>query len=115
MFTWLCAVGIHSISATIIADAYNLEVEALGAKMNLQRLCQCPLWMSAIPVNQISPADRPKIGPLDPSKGRIPIWNTGGTIMYSKGARSVFCGFSASTLEFNLPGNGISKSSACIK
>jgi len=58
-------------SDTIIADAYNFEVEALGAKMIYSD--------NAMPTVDVSDpliksgADLDKIGPLDPSKGRIPM------------------------------------------
>ncbi len=55
---------------TITGEAYNYEVEALGAKMIYSD--------NAMPTVDVSdpliktPADLDKIGPLDPSKGRIP-------------------------------------------
>ncbi len=58
-------------SDTIIADAYNFEVEALGAKMIYSD--------NAMPTVDVSDpliksgADLDKIGPLDPSKARIPM------------------------------------------
>jgi uroporphyrinogen-III decarboxylase len=58
-------------SDTITADAYNFEVEALGAKMIYSD--------NAMPTVDVSdplikgPADLDKIGPLDISKGRIPM------------------------------------------
>ena len=53
-------------SDTIVADAYNFEVEALGAKMIYSD--------NAMPTVDVSdplikePADLDRIGPLDPSK-----------------------------------------------
>ena len=58
-------------SDTVVADAYNFEVEALGAKMIYSD--------NAMPTVDVSDpliksgADLDKIGPLDPSKGRIPM------------------------------------------
>ncbi len=58
-------------SDTIVADAYNFEVEALGAKMIYSD--------NAMPTVDVShplikePSDLDKIGPFDPSKGRIPM------------------------------------------
>jgi len=56
-------------SYTIIPDAYNFEVEALGAEMIYSD--------NAMPTVDVSdpliktPADLDRIGPLDPTKGRI--------------------------------------------
>jgi uroporphyrinogen-III decarboxylase len=56
---------------TIIPDAYNFEVEALGAKFIYSD--------NAMPTVDVSdplikePADLDKVGTLDPSKGRIPM------------------------------------------
>ncbi len=56
---------------TVVPDAYNFEVEALGAKMIYSD--------NAMPTVDVSdpliktPADLDRIGPLDPSKGRIPM------------------------------------------
>jgi len=58
-------------SGTVLADAYNFEVEALGAKMIYSD--------NAMPTVDVSnplikvPADLDRIGPLDPRKGRIPM------------------------------------------
>jgi hypothetical protein len=58
-------------SDTIVADAYNFEVEALGAKMIYSD--------NAMPTVDVSdplikePSDLDRIGPLDPTKGRIPM------------------------------------------
>jgi uroporphyrinogen-III decarboxylase len=58
-------------STSIIPDAYNFEVEALGARMIYSD--------NAMPTVDVSdpliktPADLDRIGPLDPSKGRIPM------------------------------------------
>ncbi len=58
-------------SDNIIGDSYNVEVEALGAKMIYSD--------HAMPTVDVSdpliktPADLDKIGPLDTSKGRIPM------------------------------------------
>jgi len=58
-------------SDTIIADAYNFEVEALGARMIYSD--------NAMPTVDVSnplikePSDLDKIGAFDPSKGRIPM------------------------------------------
>jgi len=56
---------------TIIPDAYNFEVEALGAKFIYSDNA-----MPTVDTNEPlikEPGDLDKIGPLDPSKGRIPM------------------------------------------
>jgi uroporphyrinogen-III decarboxylase len=56
---------------TVLADAYNFEVEALGGKMIYSD--------NAMPTVDVShplikgPSDLDRIGPLDPSRGRIPM------------------------------------------
>lgn len=58
-------------SKTIVPDAYNFEVEALGAKFIYSDNA-----MPTVDTNEPlikSPADLDRIGPLDPSKGRIPM------------------------------------------
>jgi len=58
-------------SGNIVADNYNFEVEALGARMIYSD--------NAMPTVDVShplitgPADLDRIGPLDPSRGRIPM------------------------------------------
>jgi len=58
-------------SGTILPDVYNFEVEALGARMIYSD--------NAMPTVDVSdplikePSDLDRIGPLDPTKGRIPM------------------------------------------
>jgi uroporphyrinogen-III decarboxylase len=55
---------------TVIPDSYNFEVEALGAKMIYSDAA-----MPTVDLNEPlikSPADLDRVGPLDPTKGRIP-------------------------------------------
>jgi uroporphyrinogen-III decarboxylase len=58
-------------SGTVLADAYNFEVEALGARMIYSD--------NAMPTVDVGrpliagPADLDRVGPLDASKGRIPM------------------------------------------
>ena len=58
-------------SYTIIPDAYNLEVEALGAKMIYSDIAMPTVDVSDPLIK--APGDLDKIGPLDPSKARIPM------------------------------------------
>lgn len=58
-------------SDTIVADAYNFEVEALGAKMIYSDDAMPTVDVSEPLIK--SGADLDKIGPLDPNKGRIPM------------------------------------------
>jgi uroporphyrinogen-III decarboxylase len=56
---------------TVIPDSYNYEVEALGAKMVYSDVA-----MPTVDLNELlikTPADLDRVGPLDPSKGRIPL------------------------------------------
>jgi uroporphyrinogen-III decarboxylase len=61
--------GFDSIS--VIPDAYNFEVEALGAKF-IYSDDAMPTVDTNDPLIK-TPADLDRIGPLDPSKGRIPM------------------------------------------
>ena len=58
-------------SDTIIADAYNFEVEALGASMIYSDNAMPTVDVSHPLIKEASDLD--KIGPFDPSKGRIPM------------------------------------------
>jgi uroporphyrinogen-III decarboxylase len=58
-------------SDTIIADAYNFEVEALGAKMIYSDDAMPTVDVSDPLIKSATDLDR--IGTLDPSKGRIPM------------------------------------------
>lgn len=56
---------------TIIPDAYNFEVEALGAKFVYSDNAMPTVDTSEPLIGEYTDLD--KIGPLDPSKGRIPM------------------------------------------
>ena len=58
-------------SDTVIADAYNFEVEALGAKMIYSDRAMPTVDVSHPLIT--TAADLDKVGSLDPSKGRIPM------------------------------------------
>ncbi|MGA2112607.1 MAG: uroporphyrinogen decarboxylase family protein [Anaerolineales bacterium] len=58
-------------SDTVIADAYNFEVEALGAKMIYSDRAMPTVDVSHPLIS--TAADLDKVGSLDPSKGRIPM------------------------------------------
>ena len=58
-------------SDAVVGDAYNVEVEALGAKMIYSDNAM-PTVDRKYPLIK-SPGDLDKLGPLDPSKGRIPM------------------------------------------
>ncbi|MGD0752551.1 MAG: uroporphyrinogen decarboxylase family protein [Anaerolineales bacterium] len=58
-------------SDTIIADAYNFEVEALGGKMIYSDNAMPTVDVSHPLITEASDLD--KLGPFDPSKGRIPM------------------------------------------
>ena len=58
-------------SDSIVGDVYNFEVEALGAKMIYSDVAM-PTVDTSHPLIK-NPGDLDKLGPLDPSKGRIPM------------------------------------------
>lgn len=78
-------------SNTVIPDAYNFEVEALGAKMIYSD--------NAMPTVDVSdplikaPADLDRIGPLDPTKGRIPMAVETGRLSMQKAPSPLLAGF----------------------
>ena len=58
-------------SYTIVPDAYNFEVESLGAKMIYSEIAM-PTVDTNLPLIK-ERADLDRLGPLDPGKGRIPM------------------------------------------
>jgi uroporphyrinogen-III decarboxylase len=69
-------------STTILADAYNLEVEALGANMIYSDNAMPTVDVSDPLIK--SPSDLDKIRPLDPTKGRIPYGIRAGQLSVQK-------------------------------
>jgi uroporphyrinogen-III decarboxylase len=58
-------------SGTVLADVYNFEVEALGAKMIYSDNAMPTVDVSRPLIKE--PSDLDRVGTLDPSKGRIPM------------------------------------------
>jgi uroporphyrinogen-III decarboxylase len=58
-------------SGTVLADVYNFEVEALGARMVYSDNAMLTVDVSTPLIT--SPSDLDRIGPLDSSKARIPM------------------------------------------
>ena len=58
-------------SGTVLADSYNFEVEALGAKMIYSDKAMPTVDVSNPLIKE--PSDLDRIGPLDTTKGRIPM------------------------------------------
>jgi uroporphyrinogen-III decarboxylase len=85
-------------SYTIIPDAYNFEVEALGAKMLIK-----------------SPADLDRIGPLDPTKGRIPMAVEVGRLTIQKAPGPLSSGFFCSPWSLLCQAMGYPKAVRALK
>jgi uroporphyrinogen-III decarboxylase len=76
---------------TVIPDAYNFEVEALGAKFIYSDNAM-PTVDTNDPLIK-GPADLDRLGPLDPSKGRIPMGVEAGRLICEKVSGPLALGF----------------------
>lgn len=76
---------------TFVADAYNFEAEALGAKFIYSDKAMPTVDISDPLIKE--PADLDKIPELDPSKGRIPIGVEMSRLMCEKGFGILAAGF----------------------
>jgi uroporphyrinogen-III decarboxylase len=100
-------------SDTIIADAYNFEVEALGAKMIYSD--------NAMPTVDVSDpliksgADLDKVGPLDPSKGRLPMAIRTGQLFTTRAPGPFAAGFFCSHWSLLCPAMGYPKAVRTLK
>ena len=83
---------------TIIPDAYNFEVEALGAKFIYSKAAM-PTVDTSKPLIQQS-SDLEKIGALDPSKGRIPMGVEIARLISEKASGLIAAGFFCSPFSF---------------
>ncbi|MFN2216328.1 MAG: uroporphyrinogen decarboxylase family protein [Anaerolineales bacterium] len=100
-------------SDTIIADAYNFEVEALGAKMIYSDNA-----MPTVDVGQPlikEPADLGKLGSLDSSKGRIPMAIEVGKLFIKKAPGPFAGGFFCSHWSLICQAMGYPKAVRAIK
>lgn len=100
-------------SATVIADAYNLEVEALGAKMIYSDYAMPTVDVSDPLIK--SPSDLDKIGPLDPSKGRIPYGIRVGQLCIQKAPGPFSGGFFCSPWSLICQAMGYPKAVRALK
>ncbi len=83
---------------SIIPDAYNFEVEALGAKFIYSDHA-----MPTVDTNEPlikKPADLDKLGPLDPAKGRIPMGVEAARLISEKASGVFAAGFFCSPWSF---------------
>jgi uroporphyrinogen-III decarboxylase len=85
-------------TCTIIPDAYNFEVEALGAKFIYSDNAM-PTVDTNHPLIE-KPGDLDKIGPLDPSKGRIPMGVEVARLICEKASGPFAAGFFCSPFSF---------------
>ena len=83
---------------TIVADAYNFEVEALGAKFIYSDKAMPTVDISDPLIKQ--PADLDRIPELDPAKGRIPIGVEMSRLIFQKGFGVLAAGFFCSPFSF---------------
>jgi uroporphyrinogen-III decarboxylase len=100
-------------SYTIIPDAYNFEVEALGAKMIYSDNAMPTVDVSDPLIK--SPADLDRIGPLDPTKGRIPMAVEVGRLTIQKAPGPLSSGFFCSPWSLLCQAMGYPKAVRALK
>lgn len=83
---------------TLIPDAYNFEVEALGAKFVYSDYAMPTVDVSELLIT--SHADLDKLGSLDPSKGRIPMSVEVARLISEKASGIFAAGFFCSPFSF---------------
>jgi hypothetical protein len=83
---------------TIVADAYNFEVEALGAKFIYSDFAMPTVDLRDPLIKQ--PSDLKKLGDLDPTKGRIPIGVEMARLIQQKAMKLLAGGFFCSPFSF---------------
>ncbi len=98
---------------TIIPDAYNFEVEALGAKMIYSDHAM-PTVDTNVPLIA-ERADLDKIGPLDPSKGRIPMGVELARLVCEKASGPFAMGFFCSPFSLICQAMGYPKAVRALK
>lgn len=100
-------------SYTVIPDAYNFEVEALGAKFIYSDTA-----MPTVDTNQpliSEKTDLDKIGPLDPSKGRIPMGVELARLVSEKASGPFAAGFFCSPFSLLCQAMGYPKTVRAIR
>ncbi len=98
---------------TVIADAYNFEVEALGAKMIYSDIAM-PTVDTNHPLIK-ERADLDKLGALDPSKGRIPMAVEAARLVCQKASGPFAAGFFCSPFSFLCQAMGYPKAVRALK
>jgi uroporphyrinogen-III decarboxylase len=100
-------------SYTVVPDAYNFEVEALGAKFIYSDNA-----MPTVDTNQPlikEPADLDRLGPLDPSKGRIPMGVEAARLICEKVSGPLAVGFFCSPFSLICQAMGYPKAVRALK
>jgi uroporphyrinogen-III decarboxylase len=100
-------------SYTIIPDAYNFEVEAMGAKM-IYSDDAMPTVDTNVPLIK-ERADLDKIGSLDPSKGRIPMGVELARLVCEKASGPFAMGFFCSPFSLICQAMGYPKAVRALK
>jgi uroporphyrinogen-III decarboxylase len=100
-------------SYTIVPDAYNFEVEALGAKMVYSDHAMPTVDTSEPLIKER--ADLDKLGPLDPSKGRIPMGVEAARLMSEKASGPFAMGFFCSPFSFICQAMGYPKAVRALR
>jgi uroporphyrinogen-III decarboxylase len=98
---------------TIIPDAYNFEVEALGAKFIYSDDAMPTVDTNDPLIKQ--PGDLDKLGPLDPSKGRIPMGVEAARLTCEKASGPFAMGFFCSPFSLICQAMGYPKAVRALK
>jgi uroporphyrinogen decarboxylase len=100
-------------SYTVVPDAYNFEVEALGAKFIYSDNAM-PTVDTNDPLIK-GPADLDRLGPLDPSKGRIPMGVGAARLICEKVSGPLAVGFFCSPFSLICQAAGYPKAVRALK
>ncbi|MDY7079977.1 MAG: uroporphyrinogen decarboxylase family protein [Chloroflexota bacterium] len=100
-------------SYTIIPDAYNFEVEALGAKMVYSDRAMPTVDTSEPLIKER--ADLDKLGPLDLSKGRIPMGVEAARLICEKASGPFAMGFFCAPFSFICQAMGYPKAVRALR
>jgi uroporphyrinogen-III decarboxylase len=98
---------------TVVPDAYNFEVEALGAKFIYSDHAMPTVDVSEPLIKK--PGDLDKLGPLDPSKGRIPMGTEVARLISEKASGPFAAGFFCSPWSFLCQAMGYPKAVRALK
>ncbi len=98
---------------TIIPDAYNFEVEALGAKFIYSDDAMPTVDTNDPLIKQ--PGDLDKLGPLDPSRGRIPMGVEAARLTCEKASGPFAMGFFCSPFSLICQAMGYPKAVRALK